>query len=124
MRSIRSKVFAAILLTTLTTALAVTLLSYRRSAGMIEENYTAALMQQTARTVGTIDQMFLGAYHTHIRAACDPVLREELLAYLAEGDEHRLENCAEILRTFCSRNTSISSLHLVMPEADTARRYC
>ncbi|WP_295764608.1 sensor histidine kinase [uncultured Oscillibacter sp.] len=117
MRSIRSKVFAAILLTTLTTALAVTLFSYRRSAGMIEEDYTAALGQETARTAETIDRMFLGAYHTHIHAACDPSLREALLAYLAEGDEGRLEGCAEILRTFCRQDASISSLYLLIPEA-------
>lgn len=117
MRSIRSKVFAAILLTTLTTALAVTLLSYGKSAGMIQKDYAASLSQETARTVEAIDRIFLGAYHTHIHAACDPELRAELLAYLAEGDEHRLENCAEILRTFCSQNTSVSSLYLLIPEA-------
>ena len=117
MRSIRSKVFAAILLTTLTTALAVTIFSYHRSARTIEEGYAASLSQETARTVETIDQMFLGAYHTHTHAACDPALLEELLAYLAEGDEHRLEACAEILRTFCGQNASISSLYLLIPEA-------
>lgn len=116
MRSIRSKVFAAILLTTLTTVLAVTLFSYHRSARTIEEGYAASLAQETARTAETIDQMFLEAYHTHIHAACDPDLREELLAYLAEGDEHRLEACAEILRTFCGQNASISSLYLLIPE--------
>ena len=116
MRSIRCKVFAAILLTTLTAVLAVTLLSYRRSARSIEEGYAASLSQETARTVETIDQMFLGAYRTHIHAACDPALREDLLAYLAEGDEHRLEACAETLRTFCSQNASVSSLYLLIPE--------
>ncbi len=116
MRSIRSKVFAAILLTTLTTALAVTLLSYRKSAGMIEENYTAALRQETVRTLETLDSLFLGAYHTHIHAACDPDLRRELLAYLAEGNETHLEDCAQILRTFCSQNATVSSLYLLIPE--------
>lgn len=117
MRSIRNKVFAAILLTTLATALAVTLLSYHKSARMIEENYTVALGQETAQIAEILDQMFLEAYHTHIHAACDPSLREELLAYLAEDDEHRLENCAQILRIFCSQNASISSLYLLIPEA-------
>lgn len=117
MRSIRSKVFAAILLTTLAATLAVTLISYRKSAGMIEENYAAALGQEAARRMETIDRMFQGAYRTHVHAACSPALREELLAYLEEGDELRLENCAEILRTFCMQNTSISSLCLLLPEA-------
>lgn len=117
MRSIRSKVFTAILLTTLAAALAVTLLSYWKSAGMIEENYAASLSQETARTMETIDRMFLEAYHTHVHAACAPQLREELLAYLAEGDERRLEDCAEVLRTFCGQNPSVSSLYLLIPEA-------
>lgn len=117
MKSIRSKVFAAILLTTLATALAVTLISYCKSVQMIEEDYTASLSQKTAQTAETIDRMFLAAYHTHVHAACDPGLLKELLAYLEERDEHRLENCAEILRTFCSQNASISSLCLLVPEA-------
>ncbi|MDE6456650.1 MAG: hypothetical protein K2L38_12295, partial [Dysosmobacter sp.] len=117
MKSIRMKVFSAILLTTLTTALAVTLLSYRKSAGMIEEDYTAALRQETARIAETIDRMFLDTYHTHIHAACDPELQRELLAYLVEMEDVRLERCAALLRTFCSRNTSISSLYLLIPEA-------
>lgn len=116
MKSIRGKVFAAILLTTLTTALAVTLLSYRKSAGMIQENYIDALSQEAEQALEDIDRMFLGAYHTHIHAACDPALRNELLAYLEGGDEHCLENCAGILRTFCSQNTAISSLYLLIPE--------
>lgn len=117
MNSIRMKVFAAILLTTLVTALAVTLFSYRKSAGMIEEDYAAALRQETARIAETIDRMFLAAYHTHIHAACDPELQKELLAYLEERDDLRLERCAALLRTFCGQNTSISSLYLLIPEA-------
>ena len=117
MRSIRSKVLAAILLTTLATALGVTLLSYRKSAGMIEENYAAALDQKTAGTVEAIDRMLLGVYHIHVHAACDQALREELLAYLDEGDERRLEDCAGTLREFSRQNASISSLYLLIPEA-------
>lgn len=117
MRSIRSKVFAAILLTTLVTTLAVAFLSYRKAADMIEADYTSSLRQEAQRAAESIDRMFLQAYHTHIHAACDAALREAMLDYLAEGDEQQLETCAEILRTFCRQNASISSLYLLLPEA-------
>ncbi len=118
MRSIRSKVFTAILLIALTATLAVAFFSYRKSAHMIQENYTASLAQEAARTAEAIDRVFQGAYHTHIHAACDPELRETLLDFLAEGDEQKLEACAELLRTFNRQNASISSLYLLIPEAN------
>ncbi len=117
MKSIRSKVFAAILLITLVTSLAVTFLFYRRSAHMIEENYSTDLQMRTVRAVETLDVLFQNIYHVNVNASCDKELKGTLQAYLSGRDEGGLEDLAKLLEVFRSRNASMDSMYLLVPQA-------
>lgn len=116
MKSIRSKVYTAILLITLFTSLAVTFLFYRKSARMIEENYSSTLHSKNVRTVENLDEMLRNIYHININASCSPQLRTNLQAYLSHPDDAILEHCSEQLKIFSRQNTSISSIYLLIPE--------
>lgn len=117
MKSIRSKVFTAILLITLFTSLAVTFLFYRKSARMIEENYSTALHSKNIRTVENLDEMLRNIYHINISASCSPQLKSKLRTYLSEPDDTTLERFSEQLKVFSRQNTSISSIYLLIPES-------
>ena len=113
MKSIRSKVFTAILLITLFTSLAVTFLFYRKSARMIEENYSSTLHSKNVRTVENLDEMLRNIYHININASCSPQLRTNLQAYLSHPDDAILEHCSEQLKIFSRQKWDKTNLKLL-----------
>lgn len=116
MKSIRSKVFIAIFLITLITSLSVTFLFYRRSAQMIEENYSSALHLRNIRTMDTLDEMFRNIYHINVNTSCDQQLKAGVSAYLSQTNDRNLENCSEQLKVFRKQNTAIGSMYLLIPK--------
>ncbi len=120
MKSIRAKILMSILMITLITLLAVTLIFYRQSAREIEDNYIASLQQRAKQVMDGLDEDICRAYHTNLYASCDSRLKETIVLYLKTQKEGYLEELAGLLREYKEQSSIISSMYLLIPEADTA----
>lgn len=119
LKSIRAKILMSILMITLLTLLAVTLIFYRQSAQTIEDNYTASLQQRAKQVMDGMDEDICRAYHTNLYASCDGRLKEGIRLYLKIQKEGYLEELARLLREYKEQSSMISSMYLLIPEANT-----
>ncbi|MDO4274698.1 MAG: sensor histidine kinase [Eubacteriales bacterium] len=116
LRSIRSKVFMAILAVTLLTASAITLVFYFRSAVLIENNYTSNMYGRTEQLMRSMDQELADIYFINANAACDTSLGELAAKYSEEKNDTILEEIAGILHTYSSRNHTMESIYMIMAD--------
>lgn len=119
LKSIRAKILMSILMITLLTLLAVTLIFYRQSAQTIEDNYIASLQQRAKQVMDGLDEDICRVYHTNLYASCDSRLKEDIRLYLKIHKEGYLEELAGLLREYKEQSSMISSMYLLIPEANT-----
>lgn len=116
MKSIRSKIMAAILAVTFLSAVAMAVVFYVRSSDMIEDNYITVLQQRVRLLTDTLDEMFREIWYTGVSAACDDDIVDCAETYIGDGDSSELEKMAEMLRVYKDRHSLITSMYLVIPE--------
>lgn len=116
LNSIRGKILISILMITLFTSLAVTLIFYRQSAKTIEDNYGASLKQRAEQLVNDFDEAMERIYHINIYASCDIRIKENIQKYLGKKQDRYLEELAQILYEYKEQSSEISSIYLVIPE--------
>ena len=101
MRSIRGKILISILLITLLTSLAVTMIFYGQSARTIEENYISSLQQRAQQMMDELDEAVERAYHVNLYASCDDRIKKSIWSYLeanqTDQQEEELEKLAQLL---------------------------
>lgn len=114
MKSIRSKILTAMILITLLASTAVTVIFYRQSAGVIEENYLKTLQQRSAQMIDVMDQTMKNIQDITIYASCDQELKNEIQQYRNRQNSEHLDQMAERLKEFCGRESGISSMYLLM----------
>lgn len=114
--SIRGKILISILMITMFTSLAVTLIFYRQSAKTIEDNYGASLKQRAEQLVNDFDGDMERIYHINVYASCDIRVKENIQQYLEKKQERYLENLAQILYEYKNRSSVITSVYLVIPK--------
>lgn len=119
MKSIRGKILVSILLITLLTSLAITLIFYRQSARTIEDNYISSLKQRAAQQIMALDQAMERVYHINVYASCDSRIKGNIRLYLDKRQELYLEALAQILYEYREQSDAVSSLYLLIPEAQT-----
>ena len=69
------------ILITLLASTAVTVIFYRQSAGVIEENYLKTLQQRSAQMIDVMDQTMKNIQDITIYASCDQGLKNEIQQY-------------------------------------------
>lgn len=100
MKSIRSKILTAMILITLLASTAVTVIFYRQSAGVIEENYLKTLQQRSAQMIDVMDQTMKNIQDITIYASCDQELKNEIQQYRNRQNSEHLDQMAERLKEF------------------------
>lgn len=119
MKSVRSKILASILLTTVIVAFGITAVIYKGAVRMVEENYITVFGQRQEQTMNVIDQLTRELSYISIDAACDTELKQEIMEYGNTKEEQLLEQISEKARTFSKRNDEISSVYLLLPKERT-----
>lgn len=114
MKSIRSKILTAMIWITLLASAAVTVIFYRQSAGVIEENYLKTLQQRNAQMIDVMDQTMKNIHDITIYASCDQELKNGIQQYENRQNSEYLDLLAERLKEFCGREAGISSMYLLM----------
>ena len=121
MRSIRGKILISILLITLLTSLAVTMIFYGQSARTIEENYISSLQQRAQQMMDELDEAVERAYHVNLYASCDDRIKKSIWSYLeanqTDQQEEELEKLAQLLYEYKAQSHAVSSVYLLIPEA-------
>lgn len=118
-KSIRGKILVSILFITLLTSLSVTLIFYRRSAKMIEDNYIDFMEQRAQQLVEELDRDMERNYHVNLYASCDSRIKEYIQLYATEHRDGYLEELSGILYKYKEQSDTISSLYLIIPETCT-----
>lgn len=119
LKSIRAKILLSILMITLLTLLAVTLIFYRQSARAIEDHYIVSLQQRAEQMMDGMDEDICRVYHTNLYASCDSRLKEDIRLYRKAQREGYLEELAGVLREYKGQSSMISSIYLLIPETGT-----
>lgn len=116
LQSIRNKLLLAILTVTMITAVSITVVFYFKSAGMIEENYSANLYGRVKQTVTSLDDSLQQIYYISVKAASDRELADRIRLYRDTGSSGALDAIAEKLRDYRTEYRDLSSLYFVLPE--------
>lgn len=119
MKSVRSKILASILLTTVIVAFGIMAVIYKGAVTMVEENYITVFGQRQGQMMDVIDQLTQELSYISIDAACDTELKQEIMEYGNTKEEQLLEQISEKARTFSKRNDAISSVYLLLPKERT-----
>lgn len=115
-RSMRSKMILVMLIVTGAAAVLITMIFYRRSAKMIEDNYVENLYARICQTGGALDEELEEIYFLAVQASCDEMILAKTKNYLAEGGEDRLVEIAGLLRDYSGRSGEMGSVYLVIPK--------
>ena len=91
MQSIRGKILISIVLITLLTSLAVTVIFYGQSSRTIEENYISSLQQRAQQMIDELDDVLWRAYHVNLYASCDDRIKKNIRIFLKENQADRQE---------------------------------
>lgn len=118
-RSMRSKVFLAIISITFLTASAITLIFYLKSTQMIEDNYGTNLYGRIEQVGNAFDDAMKEIYYITVQASNAEGLSRQAESYLKTEDAGRLEKMSGMLGGFKKRNSDIGSVYLVLPEQKT-----
>lgn len=120
MQSIRGKILISIVLITLLTSLAVTVIFYGQSSRTIEENYISSLQQRAQQMIDELDDVLWRAYHVNLYASCDDRIKKNIRILLEENQadrqEEELEMLAQLLYEYKAQSSVISSMYLLIPE--------
>ena len=114
-RSMRSKMILVMLAVTGCAVVLITVMFYRRSAGMIEEDYVENLYGRVRQMGDALDESLKEIYFLTVQASCDEEILAEAEDYLSGGKEECLTNLAEMLRSYSDRNSEAASVCLVIP---------
>lgn len=114
-RSMRSKVFLAIISITLLTASAITLVFYFKSTQMIEDNYGSNLYGRIEQVGNAFDDAMKEIYYITVHASNDESLAEHTERYSRTKDAAQLEKMSDLLGGLKKRNSDIGSVYLVLP---------
>ncbi len=115
-RSMRSKVFLAIISITFLTASAITLIFYLKSTQMIEDNYGTNLYGRIEQVGNAFDDAMKEIYYITVQASNAEGLSRQAESYLRTEDAGQLEKMSGMLGGFKKRNSDIGSVCLVLPE--------
>lgn len=115
-RSMRSKVFLAIISITFLTASAITLIFYLKSTQMIEDNYGTNLYGHIEQVGNAFDDAMKEIYYITVQASNAEGLSRQAESYLRTEDAGQLEKMSGMLGGFKKRNSDIGSVCLVLPE--------
>ncbi|MBS7006905.1 sensor histidine kinase [Anaerostipes sp.] len=118
-RSMRSKVFLAIISITLLTASAITLVFYLKSTQMIEDNYGQNLYGRIEQVGNAFDDAMKEIYYITVQASDDGQLAARTENYSLTKDVASLEKISSDLGRFKKRYSDIGSVYLVIPGQKT-----
>lgn len=118
-RSMRSKIFLAIISITLLTASAITLVFYLKSTQMIEDNYGKNLYGRIEQVGNAFDDAMKEIYYITVQASGDDELVSRTASYSHTKDVSKLEEMSDQLVDFKKRYSDIGSVYLVIPGQKT-----
>lgn len=114
-RSMRSKIFLAIISITLLTASAITLVFYLKSTQMIEDNYGKNLYGRIEQVGNAFDDAMKEIYYITVQASGDDELVSQTASYSRTKNVSKLEKLPDLLADFKKRYSDIGSVYLVIP---------
>ena len=108
---------ASIIFVTVLTSISLGIVYYRKSAQMIENNYTAVLHERIRFLADTIDDNLRSVSSVNVNASSDAELKREVLRYINNPESEDIEKITDILKSYKSQNDSIASVYLILPES-------